>query len=288
MKITLVLEEELFLKRTAYTLAGVFLLVALSDFAFSRDSFFYIPTLALLASTLYMIYLIRHHKERVQQFLLISILVLTVYFSFMCHYFYLDLMFIPIFCLLFFYAGIFFRHGLKFMVYVFIVLNILLLMFLYRERKSYISADHCGALYIMALRIIGGFAILILFYFSSKFLIEQRRKAENKDSEKQFADSQPDKKIDKVFEAISRRDKSFMQVFMDVYPDFLNHIDRNHIRLSQTELEICGLIKLGLTTKEIAIATNSTYKAIESAKYRIRKKMNLDSGTNMMLFLNSI
>ncbi|WP_121487183.1 helix-turn-helix transcriptional regulator [Chryseobacterium sp. 7] len=68
----------------------------------------------------------------------------------------------------------------------------------------------------------------------------------------------------------------------------MNKIKELCSKINDTELEVCALIKLGLTTKEIAIATNSTYKAIESIKYRVRKKLNLDSGINLMLFFNEI
>lgn len=47
--------------------------------------------------------------------------------------------------------------------------------------------------------------------------------------------------------------------------------------LSQTEIEICSLIKLNLNIREIASIRNTTDGAIKSYRHRIRKKMNLES-----------
>lgn len=47
--------------------------------------------------------------------------------------------------------------------------------------------------------------------------------------------------------------------------------------LNLSEIKLCIMIKEGLSTKEIANVTNRSVRGIESAKFRMRKKMNLTS-----------
>ncbi|MDR2205962.1 MAG: hypothetical protein LBE36_07390 [Flavobacteriaceae bacterium] len=89
-----------------------------------------------------------------------------------------------------------------------------------------------------------------------------------------------------IFDAISRKDNSFMPVFLELYPDFAEKLETINPNITSYEVEICALLKLGLTTKEIATATNSTYKAIESVRFRIRKKLNLGTDINLIVFFS--
>lgn len=47
--------------------------------------------------------------------------------------------------------------------------------------------------------------------------------------------------------------------------------------LNLSEIKLCIMIKEGLSTKEIANVTNRSVRGVESAKFRMRKKMNLTS-----------
>ncbi len=58
---------------------------------------------------------------------------------------------------------------------------------------------------------------------------------------------------------------------------FYHKLRALHPELTEHELKLCGLIRLGMTTKEIAVVNNVTMKAIEMAKYRLKKKINLDN-----------
>lgn len=58
--------------------------------------------------------------------------------------------------------------------------------------------------------------------------------------------------------------------------------------LSATELEICGLIRLNLSSKEIASIRNIESKSVDMSRYRLRKKMNLRPEDDLISTLQSI
>jgi DNA-binding CsgD family transcriptional regulator len=58
--------------------------------------------------------------------------------------------------------------------------------------------------------------------------------------------------------------------------------------LSATELEICGLIRLNLSSKEIASIRNIESKSVDMSRYRLRKKMNLKPEDDLILVLQNI
>lgn len=77
----------------------------------------------------------------------------------------------------------------------------------------------------------------------------------------------------------------FIVEFRKKYPVFAKEIDIRLPKLSPTDLKTCYLLRLDLSTKEIAQITNSSIRAVESRKYRIRKRLNLKTEVNLNLFL---
>jgi len=71
--------------------------------------------------------------------------------------------------------------------------------------------------------------------------------------------------------------------FSNVYESFYKNLSKRHPSLSTYDKRICALIKLNLSSKEIADITGVTVKAVENIRTRIRKKLNL---TNKKTDLN--
>lgn len=69
-------------------------------------------------------------------------------------------------------------------------------------------------------------------------------------------------------------DQSFSVTLSSRYPD-----------LSETELKVCTLTRNGLTTKEIAEFLGSSERTVETHRYKIRKKIDLQKGQNLRAFL---
>jgi len=80
-------------------------------------------------------------------------------------------------------------------------------------------------------------------------------------------------------------DPSFMSRFVEHEPDFMQQILTIDSGLLPPERELCAYMRLGFETKEIARVTKLSVRAIESRKYRVRKKLGLSSDTNMYLWI---
>lgn len=63
--------------------------------------------------------------------------------------------------------------------------------------------------------------------------------------------------------------------------EFYDKLKKHHPKLNLTDLRLSTLIKMGMSTKEIATLTNKSVRGIESAKFRLRKKMNLDTAKDI-------
>lgn len=77
---------------------------------------------------------------------------------------------------------------------------------------------------------------------------------------------------------------NFQQMFDDVNPQFFKHLSSVYPDLSAQELKLCALIKLNISSKEIASILRITPESVYTARYRIRKKMGMDD-TNLNDFL---
>ncbi|WP_165585103.1 helix-turn-helix transcriptional regulator [Chryseobacterium sp. FH2] len=278
-------EESKLLLKTIITLSIIFFFISVADFFFSSKKMLLYPTSIVLLFNLVMLFNI--NKSNIERFKFLNMSILTIYFSFLCHYFFLDLFFVAIFCLLFLYTLVLFKNLQRIILCSLIIISITFLLFLFREQNNILRSSGDSNLYLGYLRVTAVLAIGLLFYYIADFWFKNKRAPEESLKIVQNENNTVVELVD-IFESINRRDNSFMPLFLATNLIFVNKIREICPKINETELEVCALIKLGLTTKEIAIATNSTYKAIESIKYRLRKKMNLESSVNLMLFFNEM
>lgn len=92
--------------------------------------------------------------------------------------------------------------------------------------------------------------------------------------------------INKLVELAKQCEKSFYAAFDECFPTFKRDLVQAYPKLNNNELKLLSYIRLNFQTKEIAIYTNSTIKSIESKKYRIRKKLELNTDENIYLFIS--
>lgn len=82
--------------------------------------------------------------------------------------------------------------------------------------------------------------------------------------------------------------KEFETRFGKVYEDFYHSLAVVHPDLTPTEKKICALLRLNLTSKEIAAITFQDAKSVDMARYRLRKKLNLGADNNLVDYLMKI
>lgn len=67
--------------------------------------------------------------------------------------------------------------------------------------------------------------------------------------------------------------------------NFKTKLSQVHPRLSKSDIELCCLIKLNLSNKEIALHKNVTDESVKIFKNRLKKKMNLDVSVNLNTYV---
>ena len=80
----------------------------------------------------------------------------------------------------------------------------------------------------------------------------------------------------------------FQKHFNKTYPGFLEQLASLNRSLTIPDLRICAYLRSGQTTKEIAHMTGLSVRSIESRRYRLRKKLNLNRNTSLHQFIHDI
>ena len=79
--------------------------------------------------------------------------------------------------------------------------------------------------------------------------------------------------------------KQFEYHFDKVHGGFLNRLRNNYPDLSPNEQKLCAFLRLNLNTKEIANLLSISLRGVEVARYRLRKKLELEKGQNLSKFI---
>jgi len=69
--------------------------------------------------------------------------------------------------------------------------------------------------------------------------------------------------------------KRFYHSFEIAHPDFYNRLQAKHAELTEHDLKLGALIRLGLETAELASFLNITQDSVRKARFRLRRKMSL-------------
>jgi len=80
--------------------------------------------------------------------------------------------------------------------------------------------------------------------------------------------------------------EQFKLHFEEVNPGFFNSLQEKYPELTQNELKLCAYYRINLNTKEIAKMLNVTNAAIQKSRYRLRKKMDISSETELPEFMS--
>ena len=77
--------------------------------------------------------------------------------------------------------------------------------------------------------------------------------------------------------------------FKEVHKEFYDKLIKLYPDLWPSELKLCALLRLNMTTKEISELTGQNPSSIDKARYRIRKKLSItNTDTNLISFLSTI
>ncbi|MCU0370314.1 MAG: tetratricopeptide repeat protein [Bacteroidales bacterium] len=76
--------------------------------------------------------------------------------------------------------------------------------------------------------------------------------------------------------------------FKEVHSNFYTRLSNQFPDLTAQELRLCAFLKLNMTNKEIAAITYQSTESLKTARYRLRKKLEIDRDENLVAFLTRI
>lgn len=76
--------------------------------------------------------------------------------------------------------------------------------------------------------------------------------------------------------------------FAKVHGSFYKSLDQKYPELTQSERKLCAMLKLGMSSKEIAAITITSSKSVDTSRSRLRKKLGLRNDESLFNFLNSL
>ncbi|MDC6363805.1 MULTISPECIES: Two component regulator three Y domain-containing protein [Flavobacteriaceae] len=79
--------------------------------------------------------------------------------------------------------------------------------------------------------------------------------------------------------------KRFEVNFKELHEDFFERLLKEYPSLTPKDLKLCAYLKMNLSTKEIAPLMAITVRGVEIHRYRLRKKLDMDSSDNLSNFL---
>ena len=82
--------------------------------------------------------------------------------------------------------------------------------------------------------------------------------------------------------------KKFEILFDASHENYLARLRDSYPQLTPKDQKLCSFLKMNLATKEIAPLLNISVRGVEIARYRLRKKLELDPKTDLIEFIMKI
>jgi DNA-binding CsgD family transcriptional regulator len=79
--------------------------------------------------------------------------------------------------------------------------------------------------------------------------------------------------------------EKFEYHYDQVHEDFLKRMRDKYPSLTPKDQKLCAYLRMNLSTKEIAPLMNISVRGVEISRYRLRKKLELDTDKNLVEFL---
>ena len=76
--------------------------------------------------------------------------------------------------------------------------------------------------------------------------------------------------------------------FKEVHSDFYDELHKKHPNLTPNEIKLCAFLRLNMSTKEISSITYQTVKSINMARFRLRKKLDIEQDEHLVNYLSQL
>lgn len=80
-----------------------------------------------------------------------------------------------------------------------------------------------------------------------------------------------------------------IDIYMEqIHGGLIQRLKSRFPKINAVDIKLCIYLRMNLSTKEIARLSNMTTRGIEASRYRLRKKLNIDSDINLTDFILGI
>ncbi len=86
---------------------------------------------------------------------------------------------------------------------------------------------------------------------------------------------------------LERDKKMFKEQLQEIGDKFMMQLEKKYPDLTSNEKRLTSLLRLNLSSKEIASILNISYKSVNMSRWRLRKKIGLDPEVELSAFFNS-
>jgi len=117
---------------------------------------------------------------------------------------------------------------------------------------------------------------------SSKIKTLEKNNVSKKTS--QFISKNIKTNIDNIINS-EKKFQNFEKQFTKISPIFFKKLIKKHGKLTSTDIRLCGYLRMNQNSSEIAQITGASIRTIESQRYRLRKKLNLNPDNNIHNYL---
>lgn len=104
----------------------------------------------------------------------------------------------------------------------------------------------------------------------------------------------PAKKVNEINKVVKQADISgdtwqlLSMSFETINPAFFKSLSEKCADLTTNDMRLAAYILMNLTTKEIAELTGRSVRSVDSARYRLARKLNIGKSENLATFLRSL
>ncbi|AZA98223.1 hypothetical protein EG359_00760 [Chryseobacterium joostei] len=149
------------------------------------------------------------------------------------------------------------------------------------------SEDHRSKMQWVILLSLAVFSFLAVYAWRIISLLRKRKDTLRTESE-ELKNRMNDKSLDEVMELGRRNDPEFLRQFKEAYPELINKLLHINPNLEDSELAFCAMLKLHFTSKEIASYTLIQHRTVQQKKYRIRKRLDIPTETDIYQFFDDL
>ncbi|MDR4952824.1 hypothetical protein REB14_11615 [Chryseobacterium sp. ES2] len=144
----------------------------------------------------------------------------------------------------------------------------------------------------------GGILFVLVFLLSLYFYLQFKRKKKRliesktiilqQEEEAKILKRKLSENHEQIIQLAKKNSVGFLALFQETYPEVCQQLLKINPHLSLSDLSFCAMICLGFSSKEIAQYSSMEHRSVQTKKYRLRKKLHLETETDLYQFIKSI